>query len=224
MTCHGNEEEDSSFLCRDCSFQAMNRDQLLEHIEIKHGKLICNSCNIACNNRNELNKHIKERHTSHKPCREYATNSCQYQSDCNYKHIKLKENEHICYTCGVIVPTIKDLMIHIKEIHGSQPCTKFARGKCDRNSRCWYSHNKLPAINNSMDTSYSREQDFCQVPTTPRQYSSVVGTRMASKMQVHQVSENVQNKNIIRVTQEILTQLMPTLIKDIIKSMNLQHQ
>ena len=33
MTCHGNEEEDSSFLCRDCSFQAMNRDQLLEHLE-----------------------------------------------------------------------------------------------------------------------------------------------------------------------------------------------
>ena len=118
------------------------------------------------------------------------------------------------------VPTIKDLMVHIKETHGSQPCTKFARGKCDRNRRCWYSHNKLPATN----TFQSREQDFHQVPTTPRQYSSVVGTRVASKIQVHQVSENVQNGNIIRVKQEVLTQIMPTLIKDIIKSMNLQHQ
>ena len=76
-------------------------------------------------------------------------------------------------------------------------------------------------MNNSTETFHNREKDFHQVPTTPRQYSSVVGTRMASKMQVHQVSENVQNGNIIRVTQEVLTQIMPTLIKDIIKSMNL---
>ena len=111
-----------------------------------------------------------------------------------------------------------------KKIHGSQPCTKFATEKCDRNSRCWYSHSKLQTINNPRDTFHSSEQDIQQVPTTPKQYSSVVGARMASQMQVHQVSENIQNKNIIRATQKVLTQIIPTLIKDIMKSMNLQLQ
>ena len=53
MSCHDSDEEDSSFLCGDCSYQAMNRDQLLEHLENRHDKHICNSCNIECKSKNE---------------------------------------------------------------------------------------------------------------------------------------------------------------------------
>ena len=66
MECHDQDEEDSTFLCPDCSFQSMNRDQLLVHLEIKHDKHICNNCNIACKSRNDSNKHIAESHRSHK--------------------------------------------------------------------------------------------------------------------------------------------------------------
>ena len=84
MACHDNNEEDSTFLCRDCSFQSMNRDQLLELLETKHNKYICDTCNIACASRNNLNKHIAQSHKSHKPCRDFATNSCEYKSECKY--------------------------------------------------------------------------------------------------------------------------------------------
>ena len=127
MSCHDNDEEDSSFLCGDCSFQSMNRDQLLEHLETKHENHICNTCNIGCTSKNALNKHIAENHKSHKPCRDYATNSCDYESQCKYRHIRLKENEQICYTCGERTKALKDLMTHIKDTHGSQPCTRFAK-------------------------------------------------------------------------------------------------
>ena len=144
MTCQDKDEGDSSFLCGDCSFQAMNRYQLLEHLEKKHDKHTCNSCNIACNSNNALNKHIKDHHKSHTPCRDYVSNSCDYDSDCKYNHIKLQENEHICYTCGEQTFIIKDLMSHIKETLGSQPCTKYAKRQCNRKNRCWYTHGKSP--------------------------------------------------------------------------------
>ena len=64
MTCHDNDEEDSTFLCEDCPFQCINRDQLLEHLETKHEKHICNTCNIACKSKTFLNKHILESHKS----------------------------------------------------------------------------------------------------------------------------------------------------------------
>ena len=131
MACHDNDEEDATFLCKDCSFQSMNRDQLIDHLETKHEKYICNTCNIACMSKNELSKHIVQNHKSHKPCRDFAANSCEYRSECRYKHIKVQKNEQICYTCGEKTQTIKDLMIHIKETHGSQSCTKFSRGQCD---------------------------------------------------------------------------------------------
>ena len=82
MECHDKDEEDSTFLCADCSFQSMNRDQLLEHLETKHDKHICNICNIACKSGNDLNKHTAQSHKSHKPCREFATISCDYKSEC----------------------------------------------------------------------------------------------------------------------------------------------
>ena len=213
MACHDKDEEDSSYLCGDCSYQAMNRDQLLEHLEKKHDKHICNSCNIACISKNELKKHIGESHRSHKPCRDYATNSCEY-AECRFRHIKLRENEHICYKCGVRSSTIKDLMMHIREIHGSEPCTKFAKGECDRNLRCWYSHSRLPT--RAQKQSYSQE-DFREGPTARR---PVIDTRSPTRAQVHQVSENIQKQKITEVTQKVLAQIMPSLVKQIMETVN----
>ena len=172
----------------------------------------CNKCNLACNNKNELNLHINDEHKSHKPCRYYATDSCQYNEDCHYKHIKLIDNEQICFTCGVKASTIKDLMTHIKEIHGAQPCTKFSEGKCDRNTRCWYSHSRLPHSKNTNGT--INIDNFYQVPNTSRKkYSSVV--------EMHQVSQEAQYQIITQETQKFLAQIMPDLVKKVLESMKI---
>ena len=214
MECHDQDEEDSTFLCPDCSFQSMNRDQLLVHLEIKHDKHICNNCNIACKSRNDSNKHIAESHRSHKPCRDYATNSCEYK-ECRFRHIKLQHNEQICYTCGIKSQTIKDLMVHIKDIHGSQPCTKFAKGQCDRGSRCWYNHRKSPNTNVNQSPPTARQGGFQEVFQTPH-----------PQIQVHKLSEEGQRQIVIQETQKFVTQMMPALMKQILESMtvNQTHQ
>ena len=217
MSCHDSDEEDSSFLCGDCSYQAMNRDQLLEHLENRHDKHICNSCNIACKSKNELKKHIEENHKSHKPCRNYATNSCEYGAECRFRHIKLRENEHKCYKCGVRTATIKDLMMHIREIHGSQPCLRFAKGECDRKTRCWYSHSRLPTTTPTQTLSHSQE-DFWEGPTTRSQHSPVVTTRSPIRVQVHKVPENIQRQKITEATQKVLAQIMPDIVKQIMET------
>ena len=203
----------------------MNRDQLIEHLENKHEKYICNTCNIACASENDLNKHILEEHRSHKPCRDFATISCTYKSECRYRHIKLKENQHICYTCGVKTSTLKDLMVHIKDAHGSQPCTKFVKGQCDRQSRCWYSHSKLPNINANLPQPTARQVFFQKAtPTSHPQLrakcSQVSEAGSSQQKQMHQVLIGNKNQKLEQATHAILSQMMPTLVQKIIETLN----
>ena len=218
MTSRHDTEEDSSFCCGECSFQTNNKHTLIQHLEKSHSKHICNNCNMFLDSKNKLNQHIQEKHKSHKPCRDYATNSCEYEEECKFKHIKLQDNKQICYKCGTITATVKDLMKHIQEIHGSQPCTKFAAGQCDRNTRCWYSHGSLPNNPISQNTSNVEEQDFQDPPTIRGLYSQVVGA--GRQQQVHQVSQETQHQKIFQTTHAILEQLLPSLVKQIIESLN----
>ena len=68
---------------------------------------------------------------------------------------------------------MKDLMVHIKDAHGSQPCTKFGKGQCDRQSRCWYSHSKLPNINANLPEPTARQVFFSE--SHPNLTPSVTG-------------------------------------------------
>ena len=153
-----------------------------------------------------------QNHKSHKPCRDFATNSCEYRSECRYKHIKLQKNEQICYTCGEKTQTIKDLMIHIKETHGSHSCTKFSRGQCDRGSRCWYKHEQISIGNGKQSTPNDRQEEedyFQESPRRPRRpYSQVVGAGNSQPKQVHQVSGDSQQQKIVEETHSALTQMM----------------
>ena len=208
MKNHEDDEEDCMFTCtEECQYRTMNRDQLIDHLERKHEKYTCNKCNKSCNGKNDLDIHITKEHKSHKPCRNYATDSCDYNSECKFKHIKLKQNEHICYNCGVRTNALKDLMTHIREIHGSQPCTKYAEGKCDRNNRCWYSHRR------SQNTKTSQVFQVNQVPNTSRK-------KFSSLVEMHQVSKEAQYQKITQETQKYLAQIMPDLVKKVLESMN----
>ena len=90
--------------------------------------------------------------------------------------------------------------MHIKEIHGSQPCRKFANNEC-RRSRCWFEHTL----------------DFQLAPT--RVLHSPVGKAQRT---VHQVWGGAQHQMIQQVTQQVLTQVMPSLVQQIMQSLN--HQ
>ena len=137
-------------------------------MKIKHDLHTCSSCSVTCASKNILNTHILEHHKTHKPCINFAVGTCEYKEECRFRHIKLKEKELICYKCGKIVTTVKALMRHIKEKHGSEPCKKYALNECARGAQCWYSHNMLQAHSRS---TYSRENQVFQETPTMRPYS-----------------------------------------------------
>ena len=204
-----HEEDDSSFSCGKCDFQSQTRNQLVEHLKKKHDLHTCTSCNVTCASKTELDTHILEHnrsnkyidnHASHKPCTYYATNECDYNDDeCRYNHIKLRKDQHICYTCGNIETSSKCLITHIRKEHGNQPCIKFAKNEC-RRTQCWFSPN----------------QDFLLPP--PRVWH---GPLEGAQMSVHKVSEEAQHQIILQATQKILAQMTPILVEKIIESMKI---
>ena len=133
------------------------------------------------------------------------TKSCDYKSECKYRHIKLKHNQQICYTCGKRTQTIKELMAHIKDVHGSQPCTKYAKGQCDRGRKCWYNHRKTNIhLNQSPPT--ARLEGFQKVISVPY-----------PQIQVRKLSEEGQRQIVVQESQKKVTQMMPALVKQILE-------
>ena len=127
MTCHDREEEDSEFTCKDCAFQAMNRDQLIVHLGTTHDKHTCIFCNIICNGRNELNIHIEKTHR--------------------------KKPEIPCTVCNLLFKNLDDLSKHTTIAHTSlsnfkekqtsyKPCDYFLEDRCT-DEECRFNHTKL---------------------------------------------------------------------------------
>ena len=86
-------------------------------------------------------KHISESHKTFQPCNKFQNNTCEYDEDCRYRHVKIKENEHLCYKCGETFTNKTLLMKHIKEAHGDIPCLKYIKGECRfSESSCFFRH------------------------------------------------------------------------------------
>ena len=85
MEIYDGEEDDASFTCRYCAYQAMNWDQCQEHIERTHklenaSEHVCDLCNMKFKNQKDMNKHSRIIHRkSHKPCRNFPSNNCEYE-------------------------------------------------------------------------------------------------------------------------------------------------
>ena len=123
-------------------------------------------------------------------------------------------------TCGLRIRTMRDLMAHIKKIHGSQACTKFAKGQCDRGSRCLYSHSKTRShkVNHSTPTvsqggvQEDENEVFQESPRRlKRPYSQMAGAGSSHQEPGHKVSGGTQHQKVVEVTQAALTQMMPML-------------
>ena len=120
------------------------------------------------------NKHNK----SHKPCRYFPTQNCEYDYECHFTHVILKQNEQICYKCGDILSNKTLLLKHIVSVHGEDPCKKFRVNKCTFGTKCFFKHIIEPGQNvvNSAQTAHGNntQQVFYSLPT-PGQQNLTVG-------------------------------------------------
>ena len=142
--------DDGDWNCKECPFQSNNEVYLKKHIDAKHTPksviysdqtLKCKHCLVQFKNKTVLNIHIKENHKSYKPCDNFSVDRCEFDSDCKFYHIKLKQSEVICYKCGDTFSSRTSLIKHIKQIHGNLQCVKYNSNECKFNSdTCFYSH------------------------------------------------------------------------------------
>ena len=171
-----HEVSDGPFICEICNYQSNNRDQVNEHISTVHENSEnmthdCRSCDSNFNSKTELNTHIIDQHKSHKPCRNFATNSCEYDI-CRFNHVILKEKERICFKCGDRMSNQALLIMHMKQAHISEPCKNFLANKCSFGTKCMFSHsasivrNVASAVTVPRASQNTPQRDFWPLLTT----------------------------------------------------------
>ena len=84
-------------ICPGCSFYCRDLDNLAKYLSITHKNQTpkeydYKACDFKSYQKSDLDLHIKDNHWSYKPCKEFSTNSCEYNSECRYNHVKLKLN------------------------------------------------------------------------------------------------------------------------------------
>lgn len=170
----------------------------------------------------EVKSHIRNMHKTHKPCKNFQLNQCQYAQDCSFRHIILQEGEYICYKCGNTYPSKTEMMKHVKEIHGNIICHRFLRNECTYNTRCLFSHRNqgAHAVEIGLDGSQASviptptAQDF---PHPPIALGPVGGRETRPQANISQVQQmSVWNhQQILTVTTQVISQLMPTIMNQI---------
>ena len=230
MSDHKEDMEDGSYTCSKCPYQTTSKDDLVKHISIAHGIQIkekCNKCDETFGTQRELSRHITENHKSHKPCDYFREDRCDV-AECRFKHIKLNPGEQICYTCGKIFISRKDMVSHIREEHGNTLCHRFLNNKC-LVRRCLFSHKISSATNADIMSQEARApapppQDFPILHTTgPVMWSQAVAKSPQTQAKVlPKVSGNLRNQNPILEAQvkEAMKQLIPQLISQIVETLS----
>ena len=85
-------EEDTEFTCDKCTYQTINRDQFIEHMEKVHSQteFKCIPCKTKFRTKQAMNKQKKETYKMYyKPCQNFPLNNCEYDDECNFYHIIL---------------------------------------------------------------------------------------------------------------------------------------
>ena len=174
--------------CNDCSFQASEPSELINHLKLKAHQPSehcdkkqlfkeykrCYTCNLEVDGYYNLMNHRKEKHPSNRKCRYFPDGKCHRGSTCWFVHAEdlMDVDEsfskvdpvHKCYICGNVFKTKDGLKKHRKNEHPEniQVCEKFISKKCDRtDEECWYKH-KLEST-----PSNKQSQVFHEVPSNP---------------------------------------------------------
>ena len=113
----------------------------------------CYLCKRKFKEKIHLREHILESHKTFQPCINFQKNTCEYNEDCRFRHVKIKENEHLCYKCGETFTSKTHLVTHIKAAHGEIPCEKYLKGECRFNERsCFFRHGGPSGGSTSQET------------------------------------------------------------------------
>ena len=80
--------------CTVCNLYFRNINELSKHMEMAHKKSVdlkikCNQCDMDFESEKEVKSHIRNMHKTHKPCKNFQLNQCQYAQDCSFRHIIL---------------------------------------------------------------------------------------------------------------------------------------
>ena len=161
-----------------------SNDEDMQNIEVNKSQYICRKCQQILNSNNELNRHIINEHRSYKPCRNFATNSCEYE-ECRFNHDILTQGQSICYKCGDKFAKKSVLLNHLKNDH-NEPCLRFQEGRCTYGNRCVYKHTSTDVTNVKRTQLENRSEgphieshsDFPYIPTTEKR---LVGTQMSTE-------------------------------------------
>ena len=154
----------------------------MEYIRVSHeihrtDSFKCVQCSSSLSTKRELTNHIKDHHITHNPYEYFDEDNCD-DDDCRFRHIKL--GQYICYKCGKIFRSKREMMKHKEGIHGNNICHRFLRNEC-RVRRCFFSH-KIPAatnvatnmtspessatVKNINESPVFNQKDFPNLPTT----------------------------------------------------------
>ena len=205
--------------CEKCSnMNKIEAQKTIIHEITAETFLKCNQCEESFRTKSELIDHIKK-HKSYKPCDDFQEARC-VDDKCRFAHKILQQGEHICYKCGDIFRSKRDMLKHIEHKHGNTMCYKFLRNEC-RARRCLYSHG-LPASDVATTTERNISQttapDFHRQHTTrPVVWSQVVAQGTQAQVQSN-MSEEVQNQSQGMEAQvlQALTKMIPQLTKQLI--------
>ena len=203
----------NSLQCTVCTLKFINIDELSTHIDTIHKTteetlFKCNRCGKSLGDKSEMNKHMNDAHKTYKPCSKFAADKCE-TSQCRFCHIKLPQNQHICFKCGKIFMSKTDIIHHIKQKHGKEICHRFLLNECSRSSTdCLFSHQVIEGDN-------LPNQDFQVGP--PTILHSPIGGKQT-------MAEHIQNQrrlqkphgvtlpmNIMNMIPQIVTQVVTLL-------------
>ena len=224
---HEEEVDDGDFTCDMCSYQNNSRDQLAKHIRDAHEKnnsnqntdavLKCKQCGNQSKDKNELIKHLRDAHKTYKPCIKFKSNNCK-ALECRFRHIRLQENEEICYKCGKTFTSKTEIISHIKEKHSNEVCHKFLSNQCDRSSEdCIFSHRATQNMSlNPENPIQPQTEDFHQAP--PLQSPALGRPNMSEHIQIKQQANGSQT---IQAFQASLIQMIPQIIAQVVTALTL---
>ena len=211
---HTKTHEDGDHNCVKCDFQGNSKEALIKHKTTKHVKkseLICKFCETKFSFRYQLTSHILENHGTYKPCSNYEKNKCEFDSECRFNHIIIKEGSYICFECGNIFNNKTLMMKHIGEQHGSILCNKFASGRCTYGNRCIYKHEAQEPTQSRTNQTNNPTQGFQGTPpnTAPPNWPGL-------PQNPHQ--NQPQNQMIQITTMMTMMEQNMTLLKNMVKN------
>ena len=151
-----------SINCEKCAFKTDTSQLLVHHMNLNHKEttpMKCSFCPATFIEKKNIYAHRKQYHYSFKAC--ININNCSFKDLCSFNHNPITEGASICYQCGNEFLNINDLMVHKKNDHKKELCTKFQIGKCTKNP-CWYTHEMSQQTQAPKQT-----QGFWQVQSNP---------------------------------------------------------